>query len=368
MYYNAYKEKKLSALGLGMMRLPKDENGSVDEVLTAEMIKKAIENGVNYFDTAYVYHHGESENIAGRLLSKYPRESYNLASKYPGFLSNLPDDPAEIFEEQLKKCNTEYFDFYLLHSMTDDRVDFYADGPILPYLLEQKKNGRIKHLGFSSHCSPDGLARFLEKAGQYMEFCQIELNYLDWTYQDAKKQYEIIRSYSLDVWVMEPVRGGKLAKLPENLAAKLKAVNPDASSASWGFRWLQRLDGIAMILSGMSNMEQLDDNLKTFSERVPLDDEGAELLLNIAEELKHSVPCTGCRYCCDGCPMALNIPELIKIYNVFLLGDKYDAKEMLSALSDEEKPNNCLSCGACSSVCPQGIDIPDVMAKLSELL
>ena len=270
MIYSKFQNKKLSLLGFGAMRLPTLEDGTIDETQVKEMTAYAMEHGVNYYDTAYPYHGGESERVMGRILKEYPRDSFYLATKYPGH-QILSDgyNPAAIFEEQLEKCQVEYFDFYLLHNVNEKSVETYMDPQwgIVDYFKEQKKLGRIKHLGFSTHAQVDCLKEFLDYCGEDMEFCQIQLNYLDWTLQNAKGKYELLTEHGIPVWVMEPVRGGKLAVLSEDREAKLKAVCPDASVASWGFRFLQGLPNVQMVLSGMSNMEQMQDNIKTFTER-----------------------------------------------------------------------------------------------------
>ena len=371
MMYRDFQGKRLSGLGFGTMRLPTNSDGSIDEAQVAEMTAYALEHGVNYFDTAYPYHGGESERVIGRVLSKYPRDSYCLATKYPGHqISSTGYDPAEIFEEQLKKCGVEYFDFYLLHNVYEKSMEVYLDPRwgIIDYFKEQKRLGRIKHLGFSCHAETKGLKTFLDVCGDDMEFCQIQLNYLDWTLQDAKAKCELLAKWNIPVWVMEPVRGGKLATQSEAVEAQLKALRPDESIPAWCFRWLQGIEGVTMVLSGMSNMEQMMDNVKTFEAPKPLNAEENALLMDIAEQLKNAVPCTACRYCCDGCPMGLDIPALLAIYNdlkvtpTFLLGMRVEA------LPPEKRPDACIGCGACISICPQNINIPEALADMAEIL
>ena len=315
MIYSDFQGTQLSLLGFGTMRLPTKVDGSIDEAQVAEMAAYAIAHGVNYFDTAYPYHGGESERVIGRVLSKYPRDSYYLATKYPGHqIISTGYNPAEIFEEQLKKCGVEYFDFYLLHNVYEKSMEVYLDPKwgIVDYFKEQKRLGRIKHLGFSCHAETKGLKAFLDACGEDMEFCQIQLNYLDWTLQDAKGKYDLLTERNIPVWVMEPVRGGRLAKLSDAEEAKLKALRPEESVAAWGFRFLQGLPNVKMVLSGMSTMEQMVDNVNTFSEPKPLSVVETNLLLDIAEGMKDSIPCTACRYCCDGCPAGLYIPGAMK--------------------------------------------------------
>ena len=364
MIFSEFQDKKLSLLGFGAMRLPV-KDGQIDQELVEKMVRYGIEHGVNYFDTAYPYHGGMSERVMGKVLSQYPRESYYLADKFPGHMILESYDPQTLFEEQLRRCNVEYFDFYLLHNVYEESVERYLDPNlgIMEYLKEQKRNGRIRHLGFSTHGRLHMMKKFLEKYGQDMEFCQIQLNYLDWTLQDAKEKYELLTSYNIPVWVMEPVRGGKLANFQD---PRLLVRRPDATTASWGFRFLQGLPNVKMILSGMSNMDHMTDNVATFEQRQPLNQEEIDLLLQMAEEMKNVIPCTGCRYCCDGCPMELDIPAMMSICSDIRFAPVVNSVMMLEALPEEKKPSACIACGKCTQVCPQHIDIPAVMKELAQ--
>ena len=370
MIYNKTCNDNLSILGYGMMRLPTKEDGKIDEPKVAELVDFAIKNGINYFDTAWPYHGGESEIVTARVLKKYPRDSYRLANKYPGHQIFESYNPAEIFEEQLKKCDVEYFDYYLLHNVYEKSVNVYMDEQwkILDYFREQKRLGRIKHLGFSTHGSLETIKTFLDYCGEDMEFCQIQLNYLDWTLQSAKEKYDLLTEKGIPVWVMEPVRGGKLVNLSESVQAELKNRRPDESVASWAFRFLQELPNVKMILSGMTTMEQLTDNVKTLSEEKPLTNDERELLLNIAEGMKNSIPCTGCGYCVEGCPMELNIPMLMSVYNEIRVSPITNVAMRVEALPQEKQPSSCIACGACVSICPQNIDIPKHLTDLAEAL
>ena len=371
MMTNDFQGKSLSRLGFGTMRLPTNADGSIDETQVAEMTAYALEHGVNYFDTAYPYHGGESERVIGRVLSKYPRDSYYLATKYPGHqILSGGYDPAEVFEEQLKKCGVEYFDFYLLHNVYEKSMEVYLDPQwgIIDYFLEQKKLGRIRHLGFSSHAEKKALKRFLDTRGGDMDFCQIQLNWLDWTLQDARGKYDLLTERGIPVWVMEPVRGGRLAKLSDAEEAKLKALRPDDSIASWGFRFLQGLPNVKMVLSGMSNIEQMMDNVKTFTEDKPLSEEETALLMEIAEGMKDSVPCTACRYCCDGCPAGLDIPSLISTYNEIRFSPAVNVAMRIEFMPEEKKPTACIGCGQCTQMCPQNIDVPGALKDFAEKL
>ena len=371
MYYNEFQGLKLSALGFGTMRLPLLPGGSprdIDQEKVEEMTAFALRSGINYFDTAWPYHDSLSEVSIGKALSAYPRDSYYLADKYPGHQTAASYNPGEVFEEQLKKCGVEYFDFYLLHNVNENSVGTYLNPRwgIHDYFKKQKELGRIRHLGFSCHGDVPCIREFLDQYGDIMEFCQIQLNYLDWTLQDAKAKYEYLTEIGLPVWVMESVRGGRLTHFDEATEAGMKAVHPDRSIASWGFRWLQGLPNVTMVLSGMSNLEQMQDNIATFSERNPLDEKETEIVFAAAETLKSSVPCTGCRYCCKGCPMGLEIPKLIALYNDNNVYSSINISMKLNALGDAGKAANCIGCGQCAAICPQGLDIPGLMKKMDE--
>ena len=371
MKYVDFQGKKISMLGFGAMRLPTLENKEIDTELTEKMVDTAILAGVNYFDTAYPYHGGMSEIVMGKLLAKYPRESYYLATKYPGHQVLDSYEPEKIFEEQLKKCGVEYFDFYLLHNVNEFSLPTYVDKRwgIIDYFVEQKRLGRIKHLGFSSHGSPENLKEFLDLAGDKMEFCQIQLNYLDWTLQRAEEKCQILAERGIPVWVMEPVRGGRLVnKLPTGAKQELTDMRPEESLASWCFRWLMTLDNMGVILSGMSNMQQIEDNIKTFCEDKPLTEVEVQSLYNIAEGLKSSVPCTACGYCLKGCPMELNIPGLIEIYNDLRYDPSVNISSKVEFMPEDKRPTACICCGNCIKACPQNIDIPKTMIDLSNLL
>ena len=371
MIFSEFQNEKLSLLGFGAMRLPCLADGSIDEQQVAEMTQMAMDAGVNYFDTAYPYHGGQSERVMGRVLSKYPRDSYKLATKYPGHqILSSGYNPAEIFEEQLQKCGVDYFDFYLLHNVNEKSMEVYMDPQwgIVDYFKEQKRLGRIRHLGFSSHAQVEGLEKFLDYCGSDMEFCQIQLNYMDWTLQKARQKYELLTARGIPVWVMEPVRGGKLASLSQADSAKLKALRPEATDASWGFRFLQGLPNVKMILSGMSNLEQMKDNLSTFAQREPLNESETEMMLSIAQGMMDLVPCTACRYCCEGCPKGLDIPALLSVYNELRVSSTVNAAMRVEFLPEEKKPTACIACGKCARSCPQNIDIPAALKALSEKL
>ena len=370
MLYNEACGEKLSRLGFGCMRLPQTPEKTIDENELERMVDYALAHGVNYFDTAWPYHGGHSELAIGRALAKYPRDKWYLADKYPGHQISSSYNPAEIFEQQLKKCGMEYFDFYLLHNVYENSVGVYTDPKwgILDYFKEQKRLGRIRHLGISTHARPDTLKAFLDYAGDAVEFCQIQCNYLDWTLQDACAKYDLLTGRGIPVWVMEPLRGGRLAGLSEADEAKLRALRPMESIASWSFRWLINRPNIKVVLSGMSNFDQMADNVATFSGGEAQTEAEGALLMDIAEGLKDALPCTRCRYCCDGCPMQLDIPMLIHAFNDLKFANSMTVPMQLDALPEDKRPSACVACGACAAVCPQKIDIPAAMAEFSEKL
>ncbi|MFR8087693.1 MAG: aldo/keto reductase [Lachnospirales bacterium] len=375
MIYKEFQGLTLSALGMGAMRLPviDGDDGLIDEKKTEEMVDYAMAHGVNYYDTAWGYHDGKSELVMGRVLSKYPRESFYLATKFPGYdLSNM-DKVEEIFEKQLEKCGVEYFDFYLFHNVCEMNIDAYLDPKygIYELLLLQKKAGRIRHLGFSAHGSYDVMKRFLEAYGKDMEFCQIQLNYLDWSFQDAKAKVELLKEYHLPVWVMEPLRGGRLASLTPEETAKLQAMRPDEKVPAWAFRFLQSIPEVTVVLSGMSNMEQMQENIRTFEEDKPLSEIEMKNLLAMADEMvkKIVLPCTVCHYCVSHCPQGLDIPRLLELYNehCFTQGG-FIAPMALAAISQDKQPASCIGCRSCEAVCPQQIHISEAMADFAARL
>lgn len=371
MRYKQFGDLNLSALGMGTMRLPlMGDRKTIDKEVARLMIAYAIEHGVNYFDTALPYHNGLSEVVIGELLAEYPRDKWYLATKFPGHQHSATFDPAATFERQLNKCGVDYFDFYLYHNICENCLDDYLNPRwgILDYFVEQRKLGRIRHLGFSSHATPQTLEAILDGPyGKVIEFCQIQLNYLDWTLQDAQEKFRILNERHIPIWVMEPVRGGKLARLTDDEEKRLKAVRPDESIASWAFRWLQGMEGITMILSGMSDMAQMQDNIRTFDNYGPLSEEERTILEDIVANMHKTIPCTACRYCCDGCPQELDIPMLIATYNDLSLEFTHTPMMRLESLPKDKLPSACLGCGACARICPQGIAIPEVLADLDKL-
>ena len=382
MIYRQWKDLSMSQLGMGAMRLPGTGHGdSIDEEKAKRIIEYAYEHGVNYFDTAFRYHGGESEPFVGKVLKQYPRDTWYIATKMPGHMMEYRNGKlgfvgymagstfasiAEIFEDQLERCGVDYFDFYLIHNLCETSYDFYTDEElgVVEYLLEQKKAGRIRHLGFSAHGRADTIERFLNWKNCF-EFVQIQLNYLDWTLQDAKSKYEVITKHGLPVFVMEPVRGGRLASLGAGPDAALKAARPHESVVSWAFRFLQALPNVQMILSGMSTLDQIIENVEICSESRPLREEEQALLQTAASSILQQVPCTACRYCCEGCPEQLEIPRLISLYNELSLEQTPGLIFSIKSLNGGKLPSDCIACGNCTKLCPQGIGIPDVLRKMA---
>lgn len=337
------------------------------------MIDYAYQNGINYFDTAWGYHSGNSELVAGKYLNRYPRESYYLASKFPGYdLSNM-DKVEEIFERQLEKCQTPYFDFYLFHNVYEGNIDAYLNPKygICDYLLKQKENGRIRHLGFSAHGSVEVIRRFLDAYGKHMEFGQLQLNYMDWHFQNAQEKAALLTEHGIPVWVMEPLRGGKLAKASQEMTAVMQSLRPDETVPGWAFRFLQSIPGVTMVLSGMSDMEQLKANMATYETEAPLSKEEFDTLVARMDEetRKAGLPCTACHYCTSHCPKGLPIPELISLYNEHkATGGGFIAPMAIGSMPQEKRPANCIGCKGCEQVCPQQIKISEMMADFTSLI
>lgn len=374
MVYRKFKDVELSGLGMGAMRYPVigGNAAQIDKEAAREMIACAMANGINYYDTAWGYHSGTSEPVTGELLKEYPRESFYLATKFPGYDVSNFGKAEEIFEEQLRRCQVEYFDFYLIHNVDEHNIDYYLDDETygtISYFLKQKELGRIRYLGFSFHSTYDTTKRYLEKYGDCMEFAQIQLNWIDWTYQKAKEQVALLREYNLPIWVMEPLRGGKLAVLEEKDAARLKALRPEETIPAWSFRFLQTMPDVKMILSGMSDLEQVKQNIKTFETEALLTSEEKDELLSVADDIlgRTVVPCTSCRYCTPYCPMELDIPTILAACNEYAMtGGGWLVDSLIGGLPENKRPKDCIGCRACEGVCPQKLPIADCIAALSK--
>lgn len=365
----------ISLLGFGCMRLPLIGNGSnaIDKEKAQEMVDYAIAHGINYFDTAYMYHEGQSESFAGEALSKYPRNSFHLATKMPVVFVSSEEDVERIFHEQLKKCRTDYFDFYLLHNMNEahlQKVEFFK---IYEIIKEKQRLGKIRHLGFSFHDKPELLAKIVEKYD--WDFAQIQLNYMDWELQNADLQYRILKDNGIPVVVMEPVRGGALATLCDQSVEIFKKEKPEASIASWALRYAASLPEVFAVLSGMSTMDQLKDNVQTMEHFKPLDKREYAVIEQALAAYRTSavIPCTACRYCMD-CPAGIDIPRVFAVYNNYLTG-KVNNRSMndfvfemeYGILGKEKQAHHCAKCNQCAEHCPQHIDIPQWMDTIGSM-
>ena len=378
MIYRDFQDLKLSALDMGAMRLPviDGKDDQIDEPAAAAMVDYAMAHGINYYDTAWGYHGGNSEPVMGRALKKYPRSSFYLATKFPGYDVRNFGKTEEIFEKQLQRLQTDYFDFYLFHNVCETNIRQYLDDEkygTWSYLIQQRRNGRIRHLGFSCHGNMPVLKAFLEKYGKDMEFCQLQINYFDWKFQHAKEKVDLLREYGIPVWVMKPLRGGRLCRLSDEQEAVLKALRPAETAAQWAFRFLQSIPDVTVTLSGMSDMEQLKQNIVTFDEDKPLDDREMAGLMQVTDSMLSAgaVPCTACRYCVSHCPKELDIPTIMELYNQYKsTGDKPDfiAPMQIAAMPKEKRPAACIACRSCEKVCPQEIKISEIMDTFARAL
>ena len=353
-------------LGYGTMRLPVEgkEKQNIDYKKTEQLFARAMQSGVNYFDTAYFYHRGASEKCVGDLLSKYPRSSYMLADQMPIRMLKTEDDLERIWLEQLKRCKTEYFDFYLLHALNARNWKNAQRLKVYDFLKKKQQEGKIRHLGFSFHGKPDVLEE-IAKSHKW-DFAQIQLNYYDWTQYKSKEQYEILTKRNIPVIVMEPLRGGALAKLNDEARAIFKRADAKASPASWAFRYAADLPNVLCILSGMTEMEHLNDNINTFSSLKPLSSKERGVIAGaLAAYLKRgTVPCTDCRYCLP-CPAGVAIPKVFAMYNKAKLNSDFETfNKEYASLTEEERAQECVSCMACVRKCPQSIDIPKELKRI----
>ena len=361
-------------LGFGLMRLP-EQDGKIDLNEVCHMVDAYMGAGMNYFDTAYVYHDGQSEVAAkDALVTRYPRESFYLATKLPAWCIKNAEDRDRIFNEQLERAGVTYFDYYLLHSLEDGpNYDTYVKYDCFNWGMQKKAEGKIKHFGFSFHGNPELLEEVLDKHPE-VEFVQIQLNYADWNNPVvcSGKLYEILHERNIPMIIMEPVKGGTLANLAPELEAKYKAVRPNASVASWALRFVASLPGVMTILSGMTHEDQMQDNIETFTNFEPLSeeekaviDEVTKIMLDIPQ-----IGCTGCKYCCDGCPMKIVIPDVFRTVNTMrLYNEEFRPKAFYRDLvSHSGRASACVGCGQCEGICPQHLPIIKLMKEASELL
>jgi len=388
MIYKQFKNLQLSSLGFGVMRLPATAPGygaPIDYAKAGPLLEYAYENGINYYDTSYFYHDGDSERFLGKTMAQVPRDSWYLASKLPGNLMKITDGkltvsgkhfarPVDVFDFQMERCGVDYFDFFMLHNVSEATYDIYTNEKLglIDCLLDQKKKGRIRHLGFSSHGRHETIEKFLNylkaRGCTDFEFVMIQMNYMDWTLQEANKKYDVITKHGLPVFVMEPLRGGKLSNPGPEVQKLFQAARPEDSAAAWAFRYLQSMDNVPVILSGMSSMEQLKENLSLFSKYDPLTNNETKILQQAMEAIVELVPCTSCRYCVEDCPKNLDIPMLLTMYNEAGYDMGWFLNAAIRALSEEEKPMACTSCGKCIPLCPQNIDIPKALKTFGGMI
>ena len=365
-------------LGFGLMRLPltdANDKGSIDIEALKEMVDTFMEQGFTYFDTAWMYCAFKSENaVKEALTDRYPRDRYTLTTKLHASYLKTKEDRDRIFEEQRQKTGVDYFDYYLIHAIDQELYSIYNEMDCFTWLIEKKKQGLVKHIGFSYHDSAEFLDQVLTEHPE-MEFVQLQMNYLDWESAEvqSRKCYEVAIKHGKPVIVMEPVKGGTLADVPAEVRESFAAYHPDLSVPSWAIRFVASLDNVAMVLSGMSNMEQLMDNISYMKEFVPMNAEETELVHKAAEMIKDSIaiPCTGCSYCTEGCPMQIAIPDLFRVYNKSKRGEITDveANEEYRQLTESGgKARECLACGQCQVACPQHLEIINYLNDVAKCM
>lgn len=358
---------EISRLGYGGMRFPKNGD-EVDVEEAVKLLRKAYDMGVNYFDTAVVYHKGESEKIFGKAFEIYDRSSYYLADKMSIWVCKDEQEMKDLFERQLKTLKTDYIDFYLVHSLNRNHYQKVKEFHCVEFLQEMKRQGKIKHLGFSFH---DTYPVFTQILDDYdWDFVQIQLNYLDWQNQGAEQLYRELEKRNLPCMVMEPVRGGYLATLDEQRAKPFLEMEPNRSIASWAIRWVSSLPQVTVVLSGMSDMAQLEDNVSLLTGFEPMNEKELEAVAKVVEEIRkvNDIPCTGCRYCMD-CPMGVDIPEIFAIYSrLKIFGkDKSFVEDYKEVMENGNGAEHCIGCQQCMNHCPQSIEIPDKLAMIHRL-
>lgn len=361
-----FKDTEVPLLGFGLMRLPMKDK-EIDMFELEKMVDYAMQHGANYFDTAYPYVEQKSEIAAGKVLKHYKRESFILADKSPIRYMNSKDDIHRIFEEQLKKCQTDYFDFYMLHNINTSTFDKYKKYNMFEELLKYKQDGRIKYLGFSFHGTPEMLKEIAPE--HPWDFAQLQINYVDWDLIKAKEQYEIVQKYNIPVIVMEPLRGGVLCNLSESADARLKEVSPNETQPSFGLRWAASRNNVITVLSGMSNMKQMKENISTFENFEPTTEKEEIAAKDIVKIIQYQgeINCTACKYCTEYCPRGINIPAIFALYNQYKITKNNNTFLMYyTTLSEDERPDKCIKCNLCNSNCPQGLNIPELLAKVEQ--
>lgn len=368
----SFKGEQVSLLGLGTMRLPcktplkREANPMINYEKGQELVDLAYNNGVNYFDTAYMYHVGKSEKFIGTALSKYPRDSFFLADKLPIWMCPKKSDMQKVFQKQLERTGMEYFDFYLLHSLNKENYEKCEKFGAYDFVIQKKKEGKIKYVGFSFHGTIDDLKKIVSE--HKWDFAQIQMNYLDWKNQNAQEQYEILTQAGIPVIVMEPVRGGKLADVSNDIEAMFKKAKPDATAASWAMSFVATHPNVITILSGMNAPEQMLDNLSTLTDFKPLSDTELKICANAAAMMNKSdiIPCTGCDYCAD-CPKGVKISSVFSVYNRVKTDELTQEQGRAEYKNIDVGANECINCGKCASHCPQSIKIPDKLSIIKEM-
>lgn len=361
-----------SKLGFGLMRLPKDKQGQIKLDEVQRMVDSYMERGFNYFDTAYVYE-GSEEAIRQTLVEKYPRDVYTLADKLPAWKLTCQEDVERIFQESLNRTGVDYFDFYLLHSVEKSHYPTYEKYQCFDFIQEMKKQGKIKYMGFSFHDDADFLDKVLTEHPE-IDFVQLQLNYLDWENGviQSRRNYEVARKHHKPIIVMEPIKGGTLASFSDDIEKIYKDYAPQKSIASWALRYVASLDGVMTILSGMSNAQQMNDNLDTMTHFEKINNEEAKLIKQVTDQVLSypTIPCTKCRYCTPGCPMHIQIPDLFTAYNsAKMYGEnrRYDTYYKDHSTGDYQPAKACIACGQCESVCPQHLEIISLLKEVSEV-
>lgn len=364
-------QKDVSLLGFGGMRFPVNEDGSIDELEAEKMLDRAYNSGVNYFDTAYIYHGGASEPFMGKVMKKYDRSSFNLATKLPVWMVKNTEDADRIFKDQCEKLQTDYIDFYLLHALNSHAWENVKKQGILEWAVNLKREGKIKNLGFSFH---DGFPAFEKIITSHdWDFCQIQYNYMDQNEQAGNKGYELAEKLGIPLVIMEPVKGGSLANLPDSFSEIFRSVDSSASNASFAFRWVGSHPNVKVVLSGMSTMEQVEDNIKTFSDFMPIDEEDENAIQLVSEEFRKRVKngCTECFYCIP-CPNGVLIPRNFNLWNQLAMFKEPTAISFQwFELPEEQRAGNCVECGECETKCPQKIsimqDLKEVAMEMGKL-